>query len=110
MNCALCNGRTEEKVVEHREFGILVGRFKAHICMHCQEVFFDEKTVDTIQARSKALGLFGLSSKRTKVAQVGNSLAIRIPKDIATFLKLKKEGEVRIIPTNTKELRIEIEA
>ena len=51
--------------------------------------------------------MFGLA-KKTKVAKVGNSLAIRIPKEIADFLKLKKEGEVRIVPKSQNELIINI--
>ena len=47
-------------------------------------------------------------AKKTKVAQVGNSLAVRIPKEIADFIKLKKEEEVRIFPKNKKEIIIEI--
>ena len=60
-----------------------------------------------IQARSKELGLFGLA-KKTKVAKVGNSLAIRIPKEIVDFMKLKKEEEVKIVPKSQKELVIGI--
>ena len=42
----------------------------------------------------------------TKVAKVGNSLAIRIPKEIADFIKLKKEEEVKITPKSQRELII----
>jgi len=52
--------------------------------------------------------LFGLSFKKTKVAKVGNSLAIRIPKEIADFVNLKKEEEVRIIPRSKKEIVFEL--
>src|SRR3989344_7033412 len=98
MKCVICNGLLEEKLIEHKEFGISLGKFKAKVCSSCGEAIFDSKTVDKIQSRSKELGLFGLASKKTKVAQVGNSLAIRIPKEIAEFTNLKKEKEVRIIP------------
>lgn len=99
-------GTLEEKCIEHKEFGISFGKFKAEICTHCGEAFFDSDTAKRIQAKSKELGLFGLA-KKTKVAQVGNSLAIRIPKEIVDFIKLKKEKEVRIIPKNVHELTIE---
>jgi len=100
-------GNLEEKSIEHKEFGISLGKFKADVCISCGEAFFDSDTAKKIQAKSKKLGLFGLA-KKTKVAQVGNSLAVRIPKEIAAFIKLKKEKEVRIIPKNTHEITIEV--
>lgn len=108
MKCVICDGKLEEKLVEHKEFEVSLGKFKAMVCSKCNEVFFDSDVVDEIQAKSKKLGLFGLSSKKTKVAKVGNSLAIRIPKEIADFVNLKKEEEVRIIPKSKKEIVFEI--
>lgn len=106
MKCVLCNGKLNEQTVEHREFGISLGKFKALVCSECGEVFYDSITADKIQLKSKELGLFGLS-KKTKVAQVGNSLAIRIPKEIADFVHLKKEKEVKIVPKTKNKLEIE---
>ena len=98
-------GILEEKIVEYKEFGIPLGKFTANICKNCGEAFFDSETAKKIQEKSKEMGLFGLA-KKTKVAKVGNSLAIRIPKEIAEFLKLKKEKEVSIVPKNSHELSI----
>ncbi|HLC55459.1 MAG TPA: hypothetical protein VJJ75_02905 [Candidatus Nanoarchaeia archaeon] len=109
MKCVLCNGLLEEKIIEHQELGIALGKFKAHICKECGEAYFDSETVDKIQKRSKERGLFGLASKRTRVAQIGNSLAIRIPKDLASFVDLKKEQEVRIIPKSKNEILLEVD-
>lgn len=106
MKCILCNGQLKEKIVEHKEFGLSLGKFKAKVCSKCNETYFDSETADKIQLKSKELGLFGLA-KKTKVAMVGNSLAVRIPKEIAEFMKLKKEEEVRISPRNTREIIIE---
>ena len=100
-------GKLEEKIIEHKEFGISLGKFKATVCTACGEAFFDSDIARKIQAKSKELGLFGLA-KKTKVAQVGNSLAVRIPKEIADFLHLKKETEVRIVPKNNHEVTIKV--
>ncbi|MEK6862348.1 MAG: AbrB/MazE/SpoVT family DNA-binding domain-containing protein [Nanoarchaeota archaeon] len=108
MKCVICNGQLQEKVTDYQEFGITFGKFKSMACSKCGETFFDSKTADAIQRKSKELGLFGLSSKKTKVAMVGNSLAIRIPKEIAKFTNLKKEEEVRIIPKNKREITLEV--
>lgn len=106
MKCILCSGELKKKEVERKELEISLGKFPALVCTKCNEVFYDEDSVEKIQKRSKELGLFGLS-KKTKVAQVGNSLAIRIPKEIAKFVNLKKEELVKIIPKSKNEILIE---
>ncbi len=107
MRCVICGGETVKKNVEHKEFGILLGNFKADVCKKCGEVYFDEDTAGKIQQKSKELGLFGLA-KKAKVAVIGNSIAIRIPKEIAEFLNLKKGTEVMIIPEGKHELMINV--
>ncbi len=57
--CVLCNGQLEEKIVEHKEFRAVLGKFKGLVCLSCGENYFDSNTVDKIQARSKQFGLFG---------------------------------------------------
>src|SRR3989344_569194 len=107
MRCIICKGNANKKLVEYKEFGILLGKFNAHVCEKCGEMYFDEETANKIQQKSKELGLFGLA-KKVKVAEIGNSIAIRIPKEIAEFLNLKKGREVMIIPENKNEIRIEV--
>lgn len=107
MKCVICRGQTAKKRVGYKEFGVLLGNFKAEVCNKCGEIFFDEKTAGEIQQKSKQMGLFGLA-KKAKVAEVGNSIAIRIPKEIAKFLNLKKGNEVTIFPEGKHELHINI--
>lgn len=107
MKCVICNGKTIQKKVEHKEFGVSLGTFSAEVCGKCGEVFFNEKTAEIIQKKSKELGLFGLA-KRVKVAEIGNSIAIRIPKEIGEFLDLKKGTEVTVYPETRRDLRIHI--
>lgn len=52
-------GTLEEKLVEHKEFGISLGKFKANVCTSCGEAFFDSETAKKIQSKSKEHGLFG---------------------------------------------------
>ncbi len=108
MKCVLCAGILEEKNVEHKEMEISLGKFKALVCSSCNEVFYDSKIVDKIQTKSKQLGLFRLVAKKTKVAQVGNSLAVRIPKEIARFVGMYKEEEIKVIPRSKREILLEM--
>ena len=70
------------------------------------EIFFDSETAERIQLKSKELGLFGLARK-AKVAEIGNSIAIRVPKRLAEFVGLKKGQEVLITPKEKRQLSIE---
>ena len=108
MKCILCKGNLNQQIVEHKEFGVSLGKFKALVCSSCGETFYDSETANKIQTKSRELGLFGLA-KKTKVAQVGNSLAIRIPKEIAEFVHLKKEKEVKIVPKTKNKIEIEFD-
>lgn len=107
MKCILCGGKTVIRTVEHSEFGISLGNFKAEVCEKCNETYFDESIVEKIQQKSKELGLFGLA-KKVKVAELGNSIAIRIPKEISEFLNIKKGQEVTLIPETKKDLHIQV--
>ena len=60
-----------------------------------------------IEALAKAKGIWGLG-KKTTIARTGNSLAVRIPKDIAVYLHLTEGKEVYIHP-ESKKLVIEPE-
>lgn len=101
MKCIFCKGPLIKKEQEYKEYGIALGRFPALVCQQCGESFFEEEVVKDIQQQSKARGLFGLS-KKVKVGKIGDSLMIRIPKDIAKFIKLKEGKEVRISPLGEK--------
>ncbi|MBI2650301.1 AbrB/MazE/SpoVT family DNA-binding domain-containing protein [Candidatus Woesearchaeota archaeon] len=56
------------------------------------------------QARKK--GVWGLG-KKTKITKTGNSLAVRIPKEIANFLNLKEGKEAYMHPEKDNKLIIE---
>lgn len=101
MKCISCNGEMREKLVEHKEFGVSLGKFHAMVCSKCGEKFYDSASVDKIQAASKKAGLFGMVS-RVKAAKIGNSIAIRVPKEIAAAVHLKPGAEVILHPEGNK--------
>lgn len=106
MKCVMCNSELKEKLAEYEEYGTSFGKYKAKVCSDCGEVYFDPEIVDKIQEKSKKLGLFRII-KKVRVAQVGNSLAIRIPKEIALATGLKKGREVIIAPKGKSNINIE---
>ncbi|MEK6914069.1 MAG: YgiT-type zinc finger protein [Nanoarchaeota archaeon] len=105
--CALCNGNLRKEIVDYKIYGESLGKFPAMVCQSCGEQWFDEETSIKIEKAEKKANLFGLS-RESKISYSGNSLIIRIPKDIAKFMDLKKESIVTIYPHNKNKISIDI--
>ena len=103
--CSECNGRMIRKEVDFKIYGVSIGKFPAWICPKCKEELFDEETSRRIEKVAKEKGLWGLG-KKTKITRTGNSLAIRIPKEIVNYLNLK-DGEEAFIYPDGKRIVIE---
>lgn len=98
MKCPMCEkGILKKEKIKEFMFGVYLGEFPAEVCTKCRESFTSAETTRKIENIAKKKGIWGLGVK-TKITQTGNSLAVRIPKRIAEFLKFKKEEEVFIYP------------
>src|SRR3989338_3246931 len=96
--CPMC---TKGKLVQAKEkktfFGVELGTFPVEICNRCGETFTDENVMEEIEKNAKEKGIWGLG-KQSKVTKTGNSLAIRIPKQLARYLGITENGEVYMHP------------
>lgn len=102
MKCPICEkGYLKKGNIKETMFGVYLGEFPAEICSKCGESFTDEKTTRKIEAAAKKKGIWGLG-KKTKITKTGNSLAVRIPKDIVKYLNLKEGKEAYIHPEDHK--------
>ena len=102
QKCPMCNkGMLKKGKIKEYMFGTYLGEFQADICSKCGESFTDSATIKKIEESAKEKGIWGLSAK-TKITKTGNSLAIRIPKKLAEYLKLKNGKEAFIHPENHK--------
>lgn len=102
LTCPVCEkGALKKGKIKEEMFGVYLGEFPADICTNCKESFTDEKTTKAITEEAKKKGIWGLGRK-TKITKAGNSLAVRIPKEIADFLNLKKGKEAYIHPDKDK--------
>ncbi len=102
MKCPVCGkGTLRVGTVRETMFGVYLGEFPAEICTRCGESFTDEKTTRAIEAIAKKKNIWGLGRK-TRITRTGNSLAVRIPKEIAKFLKLKEGKEAYIHPESDR--------
>lgn len=105
--CALCKGRLKKKLIDYKIYGKSIGKFPALVCSSCKEEWFSEETSKKIEEKERELGLFGLS-RETKISYSGNSLIIRIPKELAKFMNLKKETRVIIYPEDKNKICVNI--
>ena len=102
MTCPACNkGKLRPVQEKHVLFGVDLGTFPGEKCDKCGEVFTDAAIVEKIQTLAKQKGIWGLG-KKTKITRSGNSLAVRIPKELADYLKLKEGKEAYIHPDKDK--------
>ena len=109
MRCTACNmGNYEKKKVPYVFLGEKIGNFEALVCRHCGETLFESAASNKIEAEVKKRGLWGLRA-RSKVAEVGNALDVRIPKSLAQFLSLEKGKEIILEPIDKNRLQIIIE-
>ena len=98
MKCPICEKGTLKKGnIKETMFGVYLGDYPAEICNKCGESFTNEKTTRAIEEAAKKKGVWGLGRK-TKITKTGNSLAVRIPKEIADFLNLSEGKEAYIHP------------
>jgi len=107
VKCPVCRKANLRRQRRHAEQnGFDLGVYVAEVCSSCGEVFWEEKDVAKMEQKAKAIGIWGLEQK-TKVAAVGNSLAVRIPKRLANFLGLRRGVEVLVHPMGRDKLIIE---
>jgi len=98
MKCPVCGKGTLRKGKKKETmFGVYLGEFPAQICSACGESFTDEDTTRAIEQVAKKKRIWGLGRK-TKITRTGNSLAVRIPKEIAEFLKLREGKDAYVHP------------
>lgn len=102
MKCPICTKGTLKKgTIKESMFGIYLGEFPAEICTNCGESFTSQETTRLIEEEAKKKGIWGLG-KKIKITKTGNSLAVRIPKEIAQYLKLKEGTDAYIHPEKDK--------
>lgn len=101
MKCPICKGEIKKKKVKEEMFGVYLGDYPADVCSKCGESFVNSKVMKQIEDKAKEKGIWGLGN-RTKVAKAGNSLIVRVPKKLATFLGVHEGSPAFIHPESGK--------
>jgi hypothetical protein len=102
-----CGGKLRKGHTEVEFFGIDFGIKEAEICSRCGAEYISQDLMEELEAEVKRRGLFGLE-RRGHVAKSGNSLVIRIPKEITESLKIKRDMPIIIYPSEFRKLVIEV--
>jgi len=98
----------KKSLTEVEFFGIDFGMRKANVCTRCGTEYIEQEVMEEVEREVKRRGLFGLE-RRGRVAKSGNSLVIRIPREIAESLKIKRDLPIVIYPADSKRLIVEVE-
>ena len=105
--CPMCEkGSLTRKKMDETMFGVNLGKFQEWVCNNCGESFTDENTTQAIIDHAKQKGIWGLG-KKVRVVKSGNSLVVRIPKEIADFMGLEKGQELFIRPEGKSKITVE---
>ncbi len=103
-----CGGKLKTSFTEVEFFGIDFGVKQANVCTDCGSEYLPQEVMEEVETEVKRRGFFGLE-RRGRVAKSGNSLVIRIPKEIAESLKIKRDLPIVIYPSEPRKLIIEME-
>ncbi len=105
-NCS-CGGTLKKSKCSIEFYGIDFGIRDCEVCSSCGSEYLDQKVMEEIEGEVKRRKIFALE-RNIKVTKSGNSLVIRIPKEIAEFLNIKYESSVRLFPVERTRLEIEV--
>jgi hypothetical protein len=103
-----CGGKLKRGFTEVEFFGIDFGVRRTSVCKDCGSEYLSQEVMEELESKVKRRGLFGLE-RRGRVAKSGNSLVIRIPKEIADSLKIKRDLPIVIYPSEPRKLIIEVQ-
>lgn len=102
-----CGGKLVEVPIQVTYFGIDFGVRTGHACTRCGDEFLTEETWQEVEDKAKELKLFGLERK-VRIRKSGNSLVITIPPEIASYLGVRKDALVSLLPTGSGSLEVEV--
>lgn len=106
--CPVCRkGELRRGKVREEMFGIDLGTYPAEVCDACGESFVDLEAMEKMETRARKLGLWGLA-KKVRIARSGNSLVVRIPAELARFLRLKGGEDALVRPEGREKIVVEL--
>ena len=103
-----CGGKLKKSKTEVEFFGIDFGIQSCEVCAQCGSEYLSQELIEKIEKEVRRSRFFGLE-RRARVTKSGNSLVIRVPKEIAKSLRIEKDTAITIYPTEKRKLIVEVE-
>lgn len=103
-----CGGRIQWKKDKVVVEGIDCGVLDIEVCAHCGEQYFPEETMEIVQDKLKKEGLWGVKRKEVNLWKSGNSVLLRLPKEITNLLSLKPDQKVHIYHEGKKRIIVDV--
>ena len=103
-----CGGKLKWKkdtvIVDAVDCGIL----DIEYCSSCGEEYFPEETMRIVEKKLKKNGLWGVQPKKVNLWQSGQSVVLRIPKDITDRLGLKPHEPVTVYAEGKHKIIVDL--
>lgn len=108
--CA-CGAQAREITTDLELFDgdVVIRNVKALYCPECkEEVFTSEQAAEAGEKYRRLLPGFEAFSVQKRVSQLGNSLSVPLPKELADFMHISKGSEMRISVKNRHRLVVDV--
>ena len=102
-----CGGKLIKTQCEVEFYGIDFGVRECEVCTDCNIEYLDQETLGEVEKEVKKRGLFNLG-QRVSITKSGNSLVVRLPKDITAFSGIKYKDSAMIYPSSRKKIELEL--
>ena len=103
-----CGGKVKWKKEKLVIDGIDCGILDVEICSTCGEQYFPEETMEIVQEKLKKEGLWGVQRNEARLWKSGNSVLVRLPKELTEILSLKPDQKVRMYNEGKKRIIIDV--
>lgn len=103
-----CGGKVKWKKEKVLVDGIDCGILDVEICSTCGEKYFPEETMEIVQEKLKKEGLWGVQRKEVSLWKSGNSVLLRLPKELTEILSLRPDQKVRMHNEGKKRIIIDV--
>jgi len=110
MDKCVCGAKLEKIKTKMELFdgNITINNVEGFYCPECkEEVFTTAQAKETQERYKEIMPDFEAFSVKKRLARVGNALAIPLPKEVVTFMGLKKGADIKIMLKNRNRLIID---
>lgn len=102
-----CGGALKKSKCSVEFYGIDFGIKDCEACTSCGSEYLDQEVMKKLEEEVKKRKIFALE-RNVRVTKSGNSLVIRIPREIAEFLDIGYLSSLRMFPVEKGRLEIEV--